>query len=492
MSFRVEFSRDLANCQRRWWLIAVLACQSLLGGTARVAWAAHPDGQPSVVAAQARGRGGHDWPTFLGPTGDNRSAETGYDFTWPESGPELVWSRALGDSYGIGSIANGRYYQFDHVAGQAQVFCLQADTGQPLWKFSYDSKYEDMYGYGAGPRTSPVIDEDRVYVLGVEGQLYCLGAEDGKEIWRVDTQRQFGVVQNFFGVGSTPCVFADLLLVMVGGSPADDQSIPPGQLDRVSGNGSGVVAFDKRTGEMRYQISHELASYAALKVVQRPDRAWCFALMRGGLLAFNPQTGEQDFFFPWRAKSLESVNASTPVCWDDRVFISETYGPGSAVLQFTPGQYQLLWSDQGKRRDQAMQTHWNTAIYHEGYLYGCSGRHTNNAELRCIEAETGRVMWSQPGLARLSLLYVDDHLISLDEYGMLRVLRANPQRYELVREFTPGQAGTPDTPLLKFPAWAAPILSHGLMYVRGKDHLACYRLPRRSFAPGSSPAGTTR
>src|SRR5690606_23913144 len=127
-------------------------------------------------------------------------------------------------------------------------------------------------------------------------------------------------------------------------------------------------------------------------------------------------------------------------------------------------------------------------IYHEGYLYGCSGRHTNNAELRCIEAETGRVMWSQPGLSRLSLLYVDNHLISLDEYGMLRVLRANPQRFELVREFTPLRAGTPDTPLLKFPAWAAPILSHGLMYVRGKDQLACYRLPRRSSAPRTPAA----
>src|ERR1700675_975895 len=81
-----------------------------------------------------------------------------------------------------------------------------------------------------------------------------------------------------------------------------------------------------------------------------------------------------------------------------------------------------------------MQTHWNTPVYLDGYLYASSGRHTENAELRCVELTTGKVMWSQPDLTRSSLLYVDGHFVCLSEDGSLRLLRANPKKYEPVAE----------------------------------------------------------
>ncbi len=459
-------------------LIGSLLSVTLLGGTlARTA-----DPPVSSVRDLGSGRPGQDWPSFLGPAGDNKSNETGFVFPWPPAGPSLRWSRKLGESYGIGSLSRGRYLQFDYVEGQASLVCVTSETGEELWRFSYASDYADLYNYSPGPRTTPVIDDDRVYIFGVEGILHCLRVEDGTLVWKVDTQEKFGVVQNFFGVGSTPAIFDELLVVIVGGSPPEDQLLPPGRLDRVRGNGSGVVAFHKRTGEVAYQLSDELASYASPRIVRRPDRSWAFCFTRGGLLAFDPSNGRQDFFFPWRARTLESVNASTPTVWKDRVFISETYGPGAALLTFRPGGYELVWTDDLQRRAKAMQAHWNTPIYHEGYLYGSSGRHAQNAELRCLDAETGRTMWSQPGLARSSLLYVDGHFICLSEDGTLRVIRATPERYELVSEFMPREEGIPGAsgrPLLTYPAWAAPLVSHGLLYVRGKDRLLCYELPRR-------------
>src|SRR5262249_26317309 len=155
----------------------------------------------------------------------------------------------------------------------------------------------------------------------------------------------------------------------------------PGQLDRVRGNGSGVVAFDKRTGEVKYQFSDELASYSGPKLATIDNRRWCFLLARGGLLGFQPQTGKLDFHFPWRAQTLESVNAANPVVVGDRVLISETYGPGSALLKVRPGGYDTVWSDLDRRRDKSLQAHWNTPVHHEGYVYASSGRHTENAEL---------------------------------------------------------------------------------------------------------------
>jgi outer membrane protein assembly factor BamB len=430
---------------------------------------------------------GIDWPQMLGPNRDSKSPETGILTKWPAQGPRIVWSRKLGTGYSVGSVAYGRLYQFDKIGNKATLLCLNAETGEKLWEFAYPSTYEDLYGYNDGPRCAPLIDGNRVYLYGVEGKLHCVNATTGKAIWDVDTIAEFGVIQNFFGVGSSPIVEGDLLLVMVGGSPPEAKNIPPGQLDRVTSNGTAVVAFDKYTGKVRYKIGDDLASYAALQTATIDGRRWAFAFCREGLLGFEPSQGKIDFHFPWRARTLESVNASTPVVVENQVLISETYGPGSALLEVSPGNAKVVWQDDPKRRAKAMQTHWNTPVYHDGYLYGSSGRHAENAELRCIDWKTGEVKWSEPGLSRTSLLYVDGHFVTLAEYGTLMLLRATPEKFDLVaqvdlesQEAGPRLPGTRGTPLLTYPCWSAPILSHGLLYLRGSDRLVCLELiPRK-------------
>ena len=464
-----------------------------VGGTPprQLSSAAAP-GEDAQVPDLGTRQQGVDWPRFLGPTGDSKSPETGILQRWPRQGPPIVWQREIHGGYGIGTVSRGRYFQMDRIGDRAILDCVNSQTGEHLWSFDYASDYADIFGYDGGPRCSPVIDGDRVYIFGSEGILHCLRVTDGEPIWKVDTQRQYGVVQNFFGVGSTPIVEGDLLIVQIGGSPPESQNVPPGRLDRVAGNGTCVVAFHKYTGEEKYRLSDELASYAAPVAATIDSRRWCFVFARGGLLGFAPTSGKLDFFYSWRASDLESVNASTPVVVGNEVFISETYGPGSSLLRVREGGYEIVWRDanpqaaRGRRTLHSMQTHWNTPIHHEGYLYGSSGRHSSDAELRCIEWSTGKVLWSEPGLTRCSLLYADGHFICLGEDGALRLIKANPQRYERVSEVillaeedardAADRFGFGRQPLLKYPAWAAPILSHGLMYVRGRDRVVCLEL----------------
>src|SRR5258708_20015065 len=103
-------------------------------------------------------------------------------------------------------------------------------------------------------------------------------------------------------------------------------------------------------------------------------------------------------------------------------------------------------------------------------------------------------MWTKPRLARSSLLMVDGHLVCMCEYGELLLLKVNPKKFELVSmmvAFPPGKDGKPDRdadPLLTYPCWAAPILSHGLLYLRGKDHLVClHLLPDKKQIPPPIP-----
>ncbi len=450
---------------------------------------------PAVAELSTRSQGS-DWPVFLGPTRDSKSSETGIITKWSSAGPRIVWQKELGTGYGIGTISRGRYFHFDRWDDTARVTCWNAKTGDEVWRFEYPTTYEDTLGYNNGPRCSPVVDGDRLFVYGAEGDLHSLDVSDGSLIWRIETAKKFGVVQNFFGVGSTPVVAGDLLICMVGGSPPGS----PGLYEsggNVTGNGSGIVAFDKRTGEVKYKITDELASYSTLQLATIEGRAWCFALCRGGLVGFEPETGEVDFHYAWRSRLLESVNASTPVVVGNEVFISETYQIGSSLLAVRPKGFEVVWKDNPNVRAKAMMTHWNTAVFHDGYLYGSSGRNSPDADLRCIEWKTGKVMWveQQPPISRerSSLMYVDGHFVCLGEYGSLRLLKANPNKYEEVAQVTLTREEKDPRrrevfgpqPLLSYPAWAAPILSHGLLYVRGDDRLVCLELILR--LPADSP-----
>ena len=431
---------------------------------------------------------GSDWPGFLGPKGDSKSTETGITGAWPETGPPVVWTRRVGDGYAIPSVSRGRLFLADLANGRIRLTCLHSEDGRHIWTFDYASDYEDMYGYDNGPRCCPVVDDDLVYLYGPEGILHCLRVTDGKPVWKLDTFTEFHVQQNFFGVGSAPKIEGDLLLVHVGGNTPESDDAPFTNLEP---NGTALVALDKRTGEVRYQSGDDLASYASPVVTTIADRRWGFLFARGGLTGFEPQTGEVIFHYPWRARILESVNASNPVVVGDEVFISETYGPGSTLLRVRPGGYDVVWrdgegrvasADPAKRYRHIMQTHWNTSIHHGGYLYGSSGRHPRTAQLRCVELATGKVMWSEPGLDRCQLLYVDGHFVCLSEYGQMLLIRVDHEKLDVVSDTTPMLTTGPNGPLiqpqrlLNYPAWAAPIVSHGLMYARGRGRLVCFEL----------------
>ncbi len=419
-------------------------------------------------------KSGSDWSNFLGPTGDGKSPETSLLTSWAPMGPPVVWEKEIGTSYGAPTVSQGRLFMFDRHDGLARLTCMKSETGDELWRFEYPTDYEDLYGYNNGPRTCPVVDGNRVYVLGPEGVLHCVAVADGKLLWRIDTATKFHVVQNFFGVGSAPVVEGELLIVQIGGSPPGRVRTLLDTRDPVQGNGSGIVAFNKWTGEVAYQITDELASYTTPTLATINGRRWCLSFARGGLIGFEPLTGTVDFHYPWRSKKFESVNASNPVVVDDLVFISETYGLGSSLLKVHPGGYTVVWKDSERRRNKAMQLHWNTAIHHEGYLYGYSGRHSRGCELRCVELRTGKVIWSHRVHERGSLLYADGHFISLGEFGTLTLIRLTPEKLKVVSKVL--LVDDRGEERIRYPAWAAPVLSNGLLYLRGKDRLVCLDL----------------
>ena len=440
----------------------ILAAQAYLS-------AAHAESPVAATTSIAS-----DWPGFLGPHRNGKSDEHGLPSKWPAKGPQLVWQKKVGAGYSAPAISNGRLFHFSRVEGNARLACFNAQTGDQQWTCDYPTDFQDMFNYANGPRATPVVDGPNVYTFGAEGVLQCVRVADGHMSWRIDSTQKFDVVKNFFGVASTPLVWKDLLLVNVGGSPPGGPNDVYTANGNVQSNGSAVVAFDKLTGAVRWKTGDDLASYSSPITAIFAGRDVVLMFARSGLLAIDPAKGETIATFPWRAKRLESVNASTPVIKDDEIFISETYEIGSAVVRFDGKTFQEIWTDRDRRRNRAMALHWNTPIELNGYLYGSSGYHTEEAELRCVEWKTGKVMWSQPNMGRSSLLLVDGTLVCLSEDGTLRLINPTPERYaELTKWELTGDDGIP---LLFPPAWAAPALSHGLLYLEGNERLICLKL----------------
>ncbi|MFT5030238.1 MAG: outer membrane protein assembly factor BamB, partial [Candidatus Binatia bacterium] len=173
-----------------------------------------------------------DWPQFLGPRRDGTSLETCLLDKFPEGGPKILWQKDVGTGYSAPSIRDGRLVYHHRLGFEEIVECVDAATGKEIWRYGYGSRYRDPFGYNNGPRCTPLVTDKYVYVYGAEGMLYCLDFKTGRKVWSRNTATDWNVPQPFFGIGSTPILEGDLLIVMVGGQP-----------------NSAMVAFNAKTGE---------------------------------------------------------------------------------------------------------------------------------------------------------------------------------------------------------------------------------------------------
>lgn len=460
-------------------------------------------------------RDGEDWPMFLGPRQNGVSAETGLLAEWPAEGPPIVWNREVGTGYSAPSVRNNRLVLHHRVGSDEIVECFRADDGEPLWKYAYESNFRDPYGYNNGPRCSPLLTESYCYTFGAEGKLLCLTLDSGDEVWSRDLKgpdSEFNIPEAFFGVGATPILEGDKLIVAVGGQP-----------------NSGLVAFNAANGATLWQSVGKstwdgaeidesgrtygwrgremVVSYSSPLAATINDRRHVLCLMRQGLVSVDPQTGEENFHYWFRSRDYESVNAARPVVVDDGIMISAAYQVGAAQLKVAPDgkSVETVWRDPGN-----LMTHWSTAIHVDGYYYGFSGRHDYEATMRCIDARTGEIVWQTTGSTRnpdefepvYEGLYVDHsrvrdprtdqiiptpfygrgsailtegRFIVLSEYGTLALLNVSPERWEEISRFK--------VPRMHYPSWAAPVLSRGYLYLRCEDALVCLDL--KPPAPGA-------
>jgi outer membrane protein assembly factor BamB len=172
-----------------------------------------------------------DWPQLYGPERNHTSSQKGLLRSWPEKGPEVLWSANLNRGYGGPVVKNGKVYLLDREDEVGDIMkCFDLQTGKELWKFNYDSPGELPF---PGSRSIPIVDDRYVYSCGPNGDLYCIDINTHKPVWNKNVWTDFGG-KNLptWGISQSPLIYGDLLLI----APQAPQA--------------GVVAYNKTTGNV--------------------------------------------------------------------------------------------------------------------------------------------------------------------------------------------------------------------------------------------------
>ncbi len=396
--------------------------------------------------------GAHDWPQWQGPRRDARSTETGLLKHWPPQGPPIVWTaHHLGGGYSTPSIAAGRVFGMSFQGDDEVVWALDEQTGHPIWTTRIAAANRHI-GYGEGPRSTPTVDGEQLFALGVDGDLACLDAASGHPRWHRNLVRDFGGhMMSGWGYSESPLVDGDRLICTPGGRDAT------------------LAALDKHTGEVVWKSQvpgGDGAAYASVVVSEACGVRQYVQLLGQGVVGVRAADGQ----FLWRYNRIanRTANIPTPIVRGDLVFCSTGYGAGSALLR-------LVKSDDGIRAEEVyflpgrvLQNHHGGLVLVGDYLYGGHG-HNAGAPV-CVEFKTGKVVWKKdraPGGGSAAVLYADGELYFRYQDGRMVLVDATPKGY---RER--GRFSLPENSHM--PSWPHPVIANGRLFIRDQDNLLCF------------------
>jgi outer membrane protein assembly factor BamB len=374
-----------------------------------------------------------DWPQILGPQRSGVAAGEHLADKWPSAGPKVLWRFSLGAGYAGAAVAGNRVVVFHRSEGKERLQGLDAVSGRSLWKADFPATYRGGIDPDTGPRCVPLISDDNVFAFGAAGDLYAVNLADGKTLWTRALYADYGGDEGYFGAGSTPVIAGSQLLVNVGG------------------RGAGIVALNPATGKTLWQATNEAASYSAPTVVDVNRNPKAIFLTRLNCVLVDPAQQKVTTLFPFGQRG-PTVNAATPLVFGDRLFVTASYGIGAMLASFDGQAAKKIWAS-----DDAMSSQYATPVYRDGYLYGIHGREdVGVAELRCIEAATGKVQWSKSGYGVAHLILAGSRLLIQKVDGHLALAAASPQAY---RELASAR-------ITDAPTRALPALSNGRLFVR--------------------------
>jgi outer membrane protein assembly factor BamB len=404
-----------------------------------------------------------DWPQFLGPERNSTSPQKNLLRSWPESGPEVLWTVDLGKGFGGPVIKDSKVYLLDRDDITGDIMrCFDFNNGKELWSYSYDAPGSVSY---PGSRSVPAIDGNRVYSCGPYGDLYCIDINTHKPIWNKNIMKDFGGIKiPVWAISQCPLIYGDLLIVSYSQDPY-----------------AGLVAFNKLTGDIIWKteaIGNETyASPSVAKIAGEDHIVMVFSstntfmhreteVSPGRIIGLKPQTGE----ILWEYNNWQNMIQVAPAldAGQGRIIVVGGYEHGAAMIQvekMNDGKYNV--KELFNHND--FGDHTKPPILYNNYFYAQFSTNSKRDGLCCMSMD-GKVMWKtmrDPFFDKGSMILADGLILATDGRKTLYLIQPDPSGFkplasvELLGE---GQN------------WGPIALADGRLLIRDQSRMMCLRV----------------
>jgi outer membrane protein assembly factor BamB len=399
----------------------------------------------SLLCAATAAQEEFEWPCFHGLQRNSKSAETALLKEWPEEGPELLWTiSGLGEGYSSVSIAEGHLYTAGMIGKQTYVFAFDLN-GKQVWKKPNGSSWEATMSHArsyTGSRSTPTHDNGVVYHLGETGRLAAFDYRTGKEIWALELREMFDAEIPEYGYSESIYIDGDRLYC----NPAGKKGF--------------MVCLNKENGELIWANTEiqGAVGFSSPIIAESNGYRQIIAITSNSVYGADTETGK--LLWSVEFENDRSNNVADPIFHDGHVFASSGYGKGSILIELKTSDGKVI--PETVWQTDLMDNHHGGVILHDGYLYGAG--HSARGWF-CLDFVTGKQMWNTQGKG--SLFYADNMFYLLEEKGTMKLVRATPEKYDIVSSFEVPEGG-------KGMHWTHPVVCGGRLYVRHTDKLFAY------------------
>jgi outer membrane protein assembly factor BamB len=395
------------------------------------------------------------WPRWRNVNIDGKSAETGLLREWPENGPLLVWQvEGIGTGFGGPSVIGGTIFVMGRAKGQDCIFAMHVDDGSVQW-----STPVGPGGRERGPNCTPTVDGSLLYGISIDGDFLCAQTGNGKEVWRKNFGRDFGgKMMSGWGYSESPLVDGNLLVCTPGGERAI------------------LAAMDKSTGKVVWTTpmpyggkqGQDGAGYSSIVISRGAGVKQYVTLVGRGVIGVAADTGR----LLWRYDRIANGTACIPTCIvsGDYVFCSSGYGDGgTALLKLTGGRGGVSAQEVYYKPANDVQNHHGGMILVGDHVY-LGNKHNQGFPL-CLNLQTGQDAWRPgrgPGDGSAAISYADGHLYFRYQNGILALIEATPEQYNLKSSFR--------LPSVRAESWPHPVIADGKLYLRDQEVMMCFNI----------------
>ncbi len=415
-----------------------------------------------------------DWPQWLGPKRDGVWREKNLLSRFPKEGLKPLWRTPIGQGYAGPAVVGDRVFVMDrqnlpNAKGKEvieRLLCLSATTGKIIWKKEWTADYRRVF-YGTGPRTTPVIADGMVHVLGAKGDLYCFATKDGKEIWHRSLAKDYQAKPPVWGWSASPILEGELLYCLVGGK------------------GSGIVAFDRKTGKEKWKaLTSEEIGYAPPIFATVEGKKQLIVWLSDLIAGLDPLTGKKHWSHPYPEDgkpTRPAVSIGTPRFKGGMLFVSAFY-QGSMMLKIEKNKPSIVWQSRSKnpQKPDTVNVVMGTPMFKDGVIYAVGGF----GHLRCLDSKTGKQKWTtfqatggkKAFLATAFLIEHEDRVFIFNDQGDLILAKLTPKGYEQLDRAH--LIDTSQTARGRQVVWCHPAFARGCVFVRNDKEILCVPLKK--------------